>query len=372
MAGRQLRHEFLARTARAGRIPIVALAHHGDDQVELFFLRLLRGSGLTGLTGMKWRSPSPVAAGLNLVRPLLGVAKADLLAYARAHQLPFHEDHTNADLDILRNRIRHELLPLLRREYQPAVDRTVLRAMEILSGEAACVGAWAEALHAGTKPPFASLAAADFSAWPVALQRRVLQSRLTALGVSPDFDLIEQLREYPGRPVSVNPRQAVVCSAAGEVSLRAPATPAFATAEKSMVLRGRRGHVAFGGQKIQWQRTVWPTAPAAGAKDISARLRVKPAGEEWFDAETIGRQVVLRYWRPGDRFQPIGLRQRAKLQDLFVNAKIPAARRRSLLVAATATGELFWVEGLRIGEIFKITAQTRRRLVWQVFPPALA
>ena len=72
----------------------------------------------------------------------------------------------------------------------------------------------------------------------------------------------------------------------------------------------------------------------------------------------------MRHWRPGDRFQPIGMKSAVKLQDLFVNAKIPAARRRVLVLAATAAGEIFWVEGLRMGEKFKLTPETRRQLRW--------
>ena len=78
MAARKLRHDFLARTARRRHIPIVALAHHADDQLELFFLRLLRGSGGEGLAGMKWRNPSPSDAEVQLVRPLLDQPKAVL------------------------------------------------------------------------------------------------------------------------------------------------------------------------------------------------------------------------------------------------------------------------------------------------------
>ncbi len=90
-----------------------------------------------------------------------------------------------------------------------------------------------------------------------------------------------------------------------------------------------------------------------------------PALLEYFDADRVGGEIILRHWQPGDRFQPIGLPSAVKLQDLFVNAKIPAARRRELVLAATSAGAIFWVEDLRIGEQFKLTPQTRRRLVWR-------
>lgn len=88
------------------------------------------------------------------------------------------------------------------------------------------------------------------------------------------------------------------------------------------------------------------------------------AGVEWFDAALVGKRVVLRHWRPGDRFQPIGMARAVKLQDLLTNAKIPQARRRTLVVAATDAGDLWWVEGLRIGEEFKLRPATKRRLRW--------
>ena len=140
MAARKLRHDFLACTARRRHIPIVALAHHADDQLELFFLRLLRGSGGEGLAGMKWRNPSPSDAEVQLVRPLLDQPKAVLGEYAAEQGIRHREDASNALLDFQRNRIRHELLPWLRRKYQPALDRTIARVMDIVGAEAEFAG----------------------------------------------------------------------------------------------------------------------------------------------------------------------------------------------------------------------------------------
>ena len=124
MAARKLRHEFFAKAAHSHKIKTIALAHHADDQVELFFLRLLRGAGGSGLAGMKWRSPSPADKTISLVRPLLDFSKAELEQYARENKIRYREDATNLSPDFLRNRIRHELLPLLRRHYQPALNKT--------------------------------------------------------------------------------------------------------------------------------------------------------------------------------------------------------------------------------------------------------
>src|SRR5208283_2525031 len=108
--------------------------------VELFFLRILRGAGGEGLAGMKWRSPSPVDSKIMLVRPLLDVTKAKLRRFMRESKILFREDATNTSLDLPRNRIRNELLPLLQRRYQPALTKTVLRLMEIVGAESDVVG----------------------------------------------------------------------------------------------------------------------------------------------------------------------------------------------------------------------------------------
>jgi len=224
MAARKLRHEFLARVARKHKIETIALAHHADDQVELFFLRLLRGAGGAGLAGMKWRSPSPADKTISLVRPLLGFTKVGLAEFARENKVRFREDATNDSTDFLRNRIRQELLPLLRKNYQPGLDKAVLRLMEIVGAEAEFVGeaaqAWLKTFRGsrgnetpteignrqpaiGNKSESPCVGCHDFDELPLAIQRRVLQSQLAEAGVAADFDLIETLRQSADGFVSV-------------------------------------------------------------------------------------------------------------------------------------------------------------------------
>jgi len=349
MAARKLRHEFLARVAREQKNSVVALAHHADDQVELFFLRLLRGAGGEGLAGMKWQSSSPANWKITLVRPLLGFTKAEILEFANTEKIRFRDDATNFTSDFLRNRIRNELLPLLRKNYQPGIAKTVLRLMEITGAESEFVGATASAWLA--KPEMA------FEELPVAVQRRVLQQQLVGAGVASDFELVERLRVAPGKLVSVGSGWSVARDVGGKVQQTKSGghfDARFNADELKLKLSGRAGRVEFGGGKFRWQ--IRPQNETA--------LPQKKAGVEFFDADRIGGEIILRHWRAGDRFQPIGMRSPAKLQDLFVNAKIPAARRRELVLAVTVAGEIFWVEGLRIGEKFRLMPVTKRRLRW--------
>jgi len=130
-------------------------------------------------------------------------------------------------------------------------------------------------------------------------------------------------------------------------------------------LSGRAGDANFDGVKFQWKfnsGAVLVGRASSRAGSSSASHHQKQI--EFFDADKIGSKIVLRHWRAGDRFQPIGLKSAAKLQDLFTNAKIPREQRRGLILAETVCGEIFWVEGLRISENFKITPKTKRQLVW--------
>ena len=371
MAARKLRHEFLARIARENKIITVALAHHADDQVELFFLRLLRGAGGEGLAGMKRCSPSPADPKITLVRPLLGFSKGEILAFAREAKIRFREDATNASSDFLRNRIRNELLPLLQKNYQPGLMKTVLRVMDIVGAESDFVSAaarnWLENIcrsrgdeaqiksgkrkaESGNKsePPHVG----GYDDLTLAVQRKVLQQQLVGLGWLPDFELIEQLRGDSGKWVSVNSGWSVARDAAGKISLLENFNKAFKADE--LKLPARAGRAVFGGTQFRWR--IRPQKENV--------LPKKTPETECFDADKIGGEIVLRHWRAGDRFQPIGMKSAVKLQDLFVNARIAAARRREVVLAATAAGEIFWVEGLRIGEKFKLTPATLRQLRW--------
>jgi len=331
------------------KISQVALAHHADDQVELFFLRLLRGSGSEGLAGMKWRGRSPANADIQLIRPLLEQSKDVLREYALSKKIPFREDASNESLDIQRNLIRHELLPLLLRKYQPGLPRTILRVMEILKAESEWISEAAEnwLSQSDTEEGYGNL--------PVALQRRCIQSQLLGRGIPADFALVERLRTSPDQRFTIVPHVTVRCDAKGRLHFQASPAAKSAATELPLKLDARAGEVLFDGKRISW----------AVRPQRAFRLPRPQDGRESFDADKVGSRIVLRHWRPGDRFQPIGMKQAVKLQDFFTNQKIPRARRHDLIVAVTADNEVFWVENLRISERFKLTPQTTRQLTWR-------
>jgi tRNA(Ile)-lysidine synthase len=284
-------------------------------------------------------------------------------------------------VDFQRNRVRHELLPLLRRDYQPALAKTILRLIDIAGAEAdfamQAAKDWLQSTsrkshsEPSTNSSQQQRAAAikdgePFEHLPVAVQRRCLQAQLLDAGVVPEFELIEHLRTAPSRPVNLA-RAKDVPAAISRAATRDSnglvhinqvgegANLAFEPGSRQLRLAREQGQASFDGLKIQWKIVRGTTvAPLTSAP-----------GREVFDADKVGSAVILRHWRPGDRFQPAGMDRGVKLQDLFVNQKVPRGRRRKLGVATTVSGELIWVEGLRISERFKLAAATIRRLQWR-------
>lgn len=352
MAARKLRHEFFVRMARLRKINTVALAHHADDQVELFFLRLLRGSGGGGLAGMKRRSPSPADGRISLVRPLLDFSKGELEQFAGDNKIRFREDVTNFSTNFLRNRIRHELLPLLRDKYQPALNKAILRLMEIAGAEADFVRDSAQHwLSRNELPQFQR----NFEKLPLAIQRQALKGQLNGLGIAADFDLIESLRTSAGKQVAVVANVTVSRDKEGRVNVNEQLPTTFDENQMTVKL-SKSGWAVFDGAKFKWQ-----FAPQAKGKFVPPAP--KP-GTEFFDAGKMEKEIILRHWHVGDRFQPIGMKSSVKLQDLFINNKISRAQRHRLIVAVSG-GEIFWVEGQRMSENFKLTPEAKRQLIWQ-------
>ncbi|MEY2410126.1 MAG: tRNA(Ile)-lysidine synthase [Verrucomicrobiota bacterium] len=347
MAARLARHQFLAAAARRWKASTIVLAHHGDDQAELFFLRLLRGAGGGGLAGMKWRDPSPATPQLALVRPLLDLSKKDLAVYARAEGIVFREDVSNQNTAQDRNWIRKRLLPSLVRRFGASAIQTIQRTMELTGVEADFARHSAEAWLWASRD-------VHFNGLHPAVQRHVVRLQLSRLALPAGFELVEYLRGPANRPIAVAPGELILRNDEGILSRCAAPSAAFGDEVLDVTLSDE-GRCVFDGTEFHWSR-----------QRVKGAFRLPPprVGQEWFDAEKIGSQIRLRHWKPGDRFQPIGMTAGVKLQDLFTNARIDAARRRKLVVGETGDGRIFWVEGLRMGELFKLSEGTRFRLKW--------
>ena len=342
VAGRRIRYAFLERARvrlEAGR---VAVAHTRDDQAETVLLRLLRGTGTRGLRGI-------LAARGTVVRPLLDTGRDDLREYLRGRGQQWHEDATNSDLGHPRNRIRHELLPLLRSKYRPSVAVLLARAADIALED----DAYLERLAVGVASQVMTVAGGQvrldvsgFTALPLALQRRAARLALDAAGCTRRPRLADIQRVLAA---CENPRQAP-CRIAGVAMER--------FSEKAVLL--------ISGPAIEGGRLPARKLAAAGAVDLpecgsGCRLRVEgPIKDEYpsavgpfrvvLAASALQWPLVVRGWLPGDRMRPKGLGGAKKLQDLFVDRKLPRPERDRTPVVADGTGRIVWVVGHAVAD----------------------
>jgi tRNA(Ile)-lysidine synthase len=309
MAARSARHDFFSTLGDA----TIALAHHADDQVETFLLRLARGAGPEGLAGMPFVQS---LQNLRIIRPLLELRRSEIVQWLTENGWAWREDASNRDEQHLRNRVRHTILPRLEHELNPNIRETILHAMDILREE----NAWMESLLAD--------AALD-TARPLAARRRLLRKWLFENGANEaGYDAVEKIISLmdngSGTTVfELNDRQRVVVEYG---------RPRF---ERTDTLR----------QETSWRLTI--EAGTGWRKDQCECLGLLPA-EASFDADRVGDALIeVRAWQPGDRIQPLGSEGSRKLQDIFTDRKIPREQRKTMPVVV-CRGEIIWLPGYRI------------------------
>ena len=199
-AARDSRYSFFAKVAKRRHCHTIFLAHHADDLVETFLINLFRGAGSAGLAGMHEVSTRCIDdVGLTVVRPLLGVWRKQIDIYVHKHGIPFREDASNKNLNPLRNRVRHRVIPYLEKIFGRNIRSAIWRTATITGEE----GAWIE-----KQLPYsaeAQLSVGRLRALPVALQRRAILKWLRAQNVAEvGFDIVERIRSLldPAVPIA--------------------------------------------------------------------------------------------------------------------------------------------------------------------------
>jgi tRNA(Ile)-lysidine synthase len=347
-AGRVARYAFFDEVAALHQAHAVALAHHADDQAETVLLRLLRGAGGSGLCAM-----APRSAG-RYVRPLLGVTRGEIEAYLLRRELTFRTDSSNADMDFLRNRIRHELIPSLAR-YNPAIA-------ERLTGTARALAADEEFLEAATDAAFARHVTLSSGRVLMALpgvrsEPRGIRLRLYRRVISQaKGDLLrvgfQHLQDIDRLVFSSKPHLTLVLPDRLQMA-RSYEEISFALAEEKKQ--------SFNAEFFVDRPGIYPL-PGGGSLAVDYvippdDLRSVPATTAWFDPAKAPFPWLVRSFRPGDRLSPFGMVGQKKVKDLFIDTKLPvASRRRIPLLFCGAT--LLWVGGVRVSNAACLTERT--------------
>ncbi|MBL8135475.1 MAG: tRNA lysidine(34) synthetase TilS [Acidobacteria bacterium] len=336
VAARRARYAFLERARTSRGAAVVAVAHTADDQAETVLLRLLRGAGPRGLRGIL-----PVRG--TVVRPLLDCTRVALRADLERRGQTWVEDATNADVMQPRNRVRHELMPLLAARFQPAVTRVLARTAEVVAADDALLESLADAAASGVvtlAPRGTVISTVALERLPLALARRVVRRAMERLAPphAPDLADIEALRAVcrPGGPPAATPAGLRVERFSEDAVLltREAGTIAAALPSRALPVPGSVALPELGsGCRLTAERPIKALEEPA---DLRRRLIMKA---------TVPLPLVVRGRSAGDRIRPRGLGGSKKLQDLLVDRKVPRAERERVPVVADATGRIVWVVG---------------------------
>ena len=356
-AARRARYAFLDRAAETVGAELIATGHTRDDQAETFLLRILRGAGTRGLGGIRPRNG-------RVIRPLLDVTRDELRGYVAEAGAEFRDDASNTDVGIPRNRVRHELLPLVRARFSSAVVGILAREAELarrdedfLQEQAIDLARRIVLSEHGSE---IRIAAEALGAAHPALSSRVaagLLQRLSA-GRTVGFDHVDRLLELARRR--------------SDAALALPGQDAVRIGSE-IVLRSRvsgpaemnsfafplsiPGEVRSG----RWVIGATGAALVAGPRSWSAR-----GVEVGIEAARVALPLGVRNRRPGDRFRPLGAPGQRKLQDFLVDRKVPRAERDALPLVVDARDRIVWVPGQSVAEDFKVSHPSQAVILLRV------
>ncbi|MFW6152563.1 MAG: tRNA lysidine(34) synthetase TilS, partial [Verrucomicrobiota bacterium] len=355
MAARKARYRFLGKTVRTTDSSCAALAHTADDQVENLILKLSRGSGLRGLSGMDWKS---LPAGFPVIRPLLNVYKKELIGFLRRRDMGWREDASNKDLKIMRNAVRHEIIPTLESRLNPSFKETVRRNMDILREEnnwlrdlasqllRRCTGAPEKT----GRPP---LNIQELKKLSPAELRRVIHLWIVRAKIadeSPDCATVARIEKLVGSKKGTG----TVPLGNGCRIKRVYDTLKIenCTGKNSIVSsRGRSWAVTIfipGRTLLPCTRLKITARKETGLSlDKSGNIGCPPLSAT-ISLEKLGnRKLTARTWRKGDRISPTGMNGSKKVQDIFVDNKVPPEQRKTIPLVV-CENELIWLPGYSV------------------------
>lgn len=363
---RVMRYEFLFTEAQKIGAQAVLVAHHADDQVETVLMHLMRGSGLSGLAGMRMQLlPNPWSDEIPLVRPLLHTWRDEIVEYCQERCLESVQDQSNLDTRYYRNRIRHELIPVLQ-TYNPMIKDRLQKTSEVIGSEddllQLLAGKAFNDVVLQKKEKFIEFQRDGLKGLHPALIRRIVRQSIFLLNQSlrdVEFDAVERGVEFIRKLNRSN--QEVLCAG---LSI-------FSSFHDRMV-------IAFDDDPLL---DLWPQLlisapsplPIRGETRINEKWVVRIASiTKWtqtnnlyvcqVDAGKLNGELIIDTVQPGDRFFPYGMDGKSKkMGDFWTNEGLPA-RARKLWPLVRAGGQIIWVPGCRIAEHVKVTKDTRQIL----------
>lgn len=360
-AAREIRYAFFSEVAESLGGSIVAVAHTANDQAETILMHLIRGTGLSGLRGMRplsrWNLPNNRL--LTVIRPILKATREETEAYCNDHELYPHYDSSNRSVEFLRNRIRIEIMPQLL-EYNPNIVESLSRMAHIVADDISYLDSEAAQLSESIIEEFPQGILLDnkaLSALPPALARHLLRASLRKLlGSLRDIELVHiesilsTLTQPAGKQLSLPYGLTFHGDYEKSIITYGENPLAYLPSIDGENLLNIPGETVISGWRIT-------------AEVIEGKCEVIASDQltAYLDFDITGNSLFIRSRQDGDRFQPLGMHDLKKLQDFMVDSKIPRAWRDSVPLVCT-TDQIVWIVGWRIDHRARVTDSTRRTL----------
>ncbi len=361
-SARILRYQFLEKTLLSIKGNKIAVGHNAEDQAETVLMNLLRGTGLKGLAGIaKVRG--------HLIRPLLGFTRAELELFLNEQNLTYRTDSSNNQIKYLRNRIRHDLIPMLK-TFNPDISASLVSMAEIVREEDGWISEKTQVLFSqivtGQNGKL-DVVLSDFYKLPRVMKRRLVREILfelkgdlraiTALHVEQILELFSHAKVGNGLSLPGNVR--VACGyetmtfflPEGSVENRIDVSTLQTTQLKVPgVTRINNLGIELYSQIIE----PLVTSPKIVDENVA-----------YLDFEKTGEIIRVRFFQPGDRFVPFGMKGHKKLKSYFIDQKVPREQRTLIPLLINAEDVIIWVYGERISDPFCMTDKTKKVLFIQ-------
>jgi tRNA(Ile)-lysidine synthase len=345
MAARELRYEWFEKIRQENNFDLIAVAHNLNDNIETMLINLTRGTGLTGLSGMR-----PVSN--RIIRPLLFASRSKIEEYCNDNQIRFREDKSNAETKYTRNKIRHLVIPILK-EINPSVEETLNETSGRLSGIDEILSGYIDGIRSMTAIKKKSEIVFDVEKLRRLHKGKALLFELFSpygLTGSATGDLLRLLSGSTGKQIFTKTHR--ILRNRDELIV-------------SPLLTGM--HENYEIVAVEDFLKV-PGIKSAGIIEAGPGFRIpRKKSVACIDSEKIKFPLIIRRWEKGDYFYPLGMKQKKKLSDYFVDRKYSLVKKEKTLILESG-GSIVWIIGERIDERCKVTGSTSKILLIHLFP----
>lgn len=350
---RIVRYDFLKRVAQSFAANFVATAHNLNDQAETVLLNIIRGTGIAGLRGIANRME--LCKNVFLIRPFINLSRTDIEQYACERNLQWREDSSNLILKYTRNKIRHVLIPILEREFNPKIVYNLAKLSVIAQNNYKIVSSYInkflEMILVVRNKSEVELNLENLTLFDDILFSDLFQHITnTYFNYTLSFAQIEELKN-------------LVHAETGKYIMLSQRIFVYKNRQTlNFIARDDDFHKQVVKKIPKIGHAIWKSFFIEFEEIHKEDFRTTDDKfTEFFDYDRIEDEIIVRNWREGDKFSPLGMKGSKKLSDFFVDLKVPLYKKNEYPVFLS-NNEIFWVGGLRISDKFKVTSKTTRVL----------